>query len=170
MISFGNYNPEKIFVTGSIKFDEIEGKYKDKTNSKSAPSTLKVTYFPSLSGGSTVSTTASDWMLGVIWEAVRKLPNAELTVKLKASDNHKVYNDYETEGLVKLNRSYDATQIIIDSDIVIVSTSTVGLEACALARPLIVLTLKGVQVSEIYQEYGAALFASSPEDLVVCLT
>jgi hypothetical protein len=170
MISSGNYSPENIFVTGSTKFDEIDDQYKDRSNRESDQRTLKVTYFPSLGGGSTVSTSATDWMLGVVLNAVRKMPNTELTVKLKASDNHKAYDDYENEGLVKLNRSYDATQIILDSDIVIVSTSTVGLEACALARPLIVVALKGVHVSEVYQEYDAALIASSTEELIECLT
>lgn len=58
---------------------------------------------------------------------------------------------------VRVIQQGNSQDVILQSDVVIVVSSTTGLEACIGGKPLIVIESKGVTSSGPYNDYGAAL-------------
>ena len=107
--------------------------------------------------------------LEAVAEAARSTPGAHLTVKAHPGDSttvpEEVMNNYPEFRLVRSGNSQD---VIMDSDLVIVVSSTTGYEACLANRPLIVLDLTemGNHTGRIkYEKYGAAIVLTRAEDL-----
>lgn len=162
--------PENIHVTGSPKFDDIAKKKKSRfRDGQVLTDRLRVAYFPSRTGGSTVSAEVSDKMLQIVLEAVSTMPNTHLIIKTKPEDKSKIYEQVKLTKNVELVKNYNAMDVLLDSDVVIVSTSTVGFEACVLDIPLIILDFGKSAITEPYREYDAALFAETVTDLKICL-
>lgn len=160
------FSEKRITVTGSPKFDRLSRLSASVDQPQPSPAKLfRVGYFPSMSGGSTVSLMSAQRMLFAVISAVQSLGQTKLTIKVKAEDNCQLFEKIELGEQVRVIRDRAAYDVILESDVVIVSTSTVGLEACALDRPVIVLAFPGVRVNEAYEEYGSALIASTETEI-----
>ena len=164
------FQPDSITVTGSPKFDGLSAltKEHDAVN-QPAPGVFRVTYFPSMSAGSTVSLGNSRRMLLTVLRAIEAMQDTKLVVKIKGGDEFPIINEIDETQFMQIVRDRDAVDVILESDVVIVSTSTVGFEACALDKPLVVLNFPGIQINGAYLEYEAALFAATEAELKVCL-
>ncbi|GAH35205.1 unnamed protein product, partial [marine sediment metagenome] len=78
--------PENIYVTGSPKFDDISQVKKRDINRNDSYS-FKVAYFPSLTGGSTISEGNAIRMLEVVMSATASIPGTQLIIKTKQEDS-----------------------------------------------------------------------------------
>ena len=159
------YSPGNIKITGSSKFENSDLVNTDHRDIPVKNSLLKLTYFPSLLNGSTTSEEMSIRALEMVLNTVNRLDNVSLTVKTKSEDDFSIINNYEESDTVKVINDRDAMDVIQESDIIIVTTSNVGLEACSVGKPLIALNLPGLKLFSFYEEYGCALLASSENQL-----
>ena len=98
--------------------------------------------------------------------AARRVPGAELVIKVHPSERSDAFDGWNA----RVVREGTAPRLIRDADAVIVSTSTSGLEACALGKPVIVVRTGGVRVFPQYEAHGAVLFASDADGLLAHLT
>ena len=160
------FSAESISVTGSPKLERPLTLLKDpKYSEPSKTKICRVVYFPSMSGGAAVSLTNSRRLLFAVINAIRPLSHTKLVIKVKAEDNCDLFDSIEAGERVRVVRDRAAYDVLLESDVVIVSTSTVGIEACALDKILIVLGFPGVRLVEVYEEYGSALIASTEMDI-----
>jgi spore coat polysaccharide biosynthesis predicted glycosyltransferase SpsG len=127
----------------------------------------------SRTGGTVSSVAVSRATLQAVAEAAHSTPGAHLTVKVHPGDSttvpQEVMSSYPEFDLVRSGNSQD---VIMDSDLVIVVSSTTGYEACLADRPLIVLDLTGMQdhLGRIeYEKYGAAIVLTHAEDLALAI-
>lgn len=84
-----------------------------------------------------------------------------MTVKLHPGDNTGVVESLlQGYPQVRVARDVNSQETIFQSDVVIVASSTTGLEACIADKPLIVAETSGLSEYGPYREYGAALHVS----------
>ncbi len=152
-----------IHVTGSPKFEDVRASNKKSPAGESDE--FMLAYFPAIAGGNRVSVSASKRMLDIVLSSVNSIQNTKLVVKTKNEDRADIYQAVENLEFAELVNTYDASETLLEADAIIVSTSTVGLEACLLDKPIIVLSTDGIVVDDVYQDYGAALFANSSSEL-----
>lgn len=151
--------PDRVVATGSAKFEGLV----TRVASTAAPrARVKVLFLPSRTGGRFVSRGQADAMLHLVREATGRLQGAELTLKVHPDDRSRLFESID--GVTVVARG-DTPSLIAEADVVIVATSTAGIEACALDRPVVVLTLAGIESPVDYERYGAALEASNVDEL-----
>ena len=124
---------------------------------------LKVAYMASRTGGQVVSFSIARLQLMTVARAVSEIPNGQLTVKMHPGDNSRMIETFlqDCPG-VRLIRDGSSQDVILQTDVVIVASSTTGLEACIADKPLVVLETKGLFEYNPYRKYGAArTFAST---------
>ena len=159
------YKPDNVIITGSPKFEGMNVSAPDQNCISSHKGKLKITFFPSSSAGSTISEEMSIRALELVLNTVRHKDNTLLTIKAKSSDKFSIIDNYDLSDYVEVIKCRDAIDVIQESDIVIVTTSNVGLETCIVGKPLIVLNLPGLELFSFYEEYGCALFAFTGKEL-----
>jgi hypothetical protein len=124
----------------------------------SAGEPLVIGFMASRTDGAALGYSAAKLCLEAASRATKEFPGSRLLVKIHPGDKTKMVHrlagglDYCT--LVEGGNSQD---VICQSDIVIVASSTTGLEACIADKPLIVLKPKGVPAFGPYAEYEAAI-------------
>ena len=116
-----------------------------------------------------VSSANAERMLTMVLKAVASISDAKLIIKTHPADNSDLFDEVDGIDSVILIRDGNAIEAALDAGVAIVSTSTVGFEVCALGKPLVVLSIPGVQIHEAYQEYGSALFAATELELKECI-
>ena len=163
-VRFG-VKPENIIITGSPKFERDDTISTDTLHSQKQP--IKVTYFPSLVGGSSMSEEISVRALDMVLKTFKDKKDVRLTIKTKIQDKFTIINKFKNFNNINIIKERDAVDVINESDIVIVTTSNVGLEACVIGKPLIVLMLSGIRerLFSFYEKFGCALFATTDEEL-----
>ena len=159
------YESDKVFVTGSPKFEDLANLENDSSETSTKGGPLKITYFPSLSNGSTISADLSSRALELVINTVNHLDNVLLTIKTKLADKISIRNIYNDFNSISVINDRDAIEVIQESDIILVTTSNVGLESCIVGKPLIVLDMPGLNVFSFYKDYDCALFASTEKEL-----
>ncbi|MDY7092267.1 MAG: hypothetical protein SX243_04760 [Acidobacteriota bacterium] len=136
-------------------------------NFPAAGEPLSISFMASRSGGAVSTLAVSRRTLELVAGAARRIPGAGLTVKTHPADAtglpERILAAYPE---VELIRQGNSQEIIRESDLVIVVSSTTGYEACVFAKPLIVCNLTGRPDFVNYEAYGAALAAEDENQLV----
>lgn len=119
----------------------------------------------SRTGGDVSTVAASRRTLQAVLTACREL-NASLTIKVHPSDRTQVPEDEARpfDG-VTVERTRGSQDVIMDSDVVIVVSSTTAFEACLAGKPLVVLNLTGVEDNIEAHETGAAIYLEDGDQL-----
>jgi hypothetical protein len=149
-----------ICVTGATIYDamlrQLSGASARPAPRRGEP--FHVAYMPSRTGGAVVSSAEARASVLTVARAVRQLPGGRLTVKLHPGDQTGVIPEALREfPEFSAVQSGSSAEVILDSDAVIVVSSTTGFEACAADKPLVLLNLTNNAVTLPYVEYGAAL-------------
>lgn len=106
-------------------------------------------------------------MIKTVVKAVRSIGNANLAVKLHPNEALNTFSKFvnrKDKDFVSVIDQTDLHKLIKASDAVIIMDSTVGLEALALGRPLIVMNFTGRPDLIPYVERGVALGVYKKED------
>jgi hypothetical protein len=154
------FTDERLKVVGPTIYDNLMQRCRTKSqNSFPKPGEpIRVAYLASRTAGSAVNYATAKHCLLTIVEAVSKVPNAHLTVKVHPGDKTGM-----VEGLleafpnVSVVLEESSQDVICQCDVAIVVSSTTGLEACMAEKTLIALEIQGVPDYGTYQEYGAAI-------------
>ncbi len=151
---------ERMRVVGATIYDELaQSQVGARTdNLCGANSKTRVALMASRTAGTAVSLAAARRILTTVFQAVQRIPNAELVVKVHPGDRtglvERTLRDQPRCSVVRDGESRDVIQ---GSDVVIVISSTTGLEACVADKPLIVLRVPGVSEAVPYEGYRAAV-------------
>ena len=158
--------PQRIGVIGSTIYDDLVGCLRQRA-ARDFPAVgqpLKIAYMASRTAGLVVTRTAAQHCLLSVLEAVRRTADANLAIKVHPGDRTGfVANTVGRRGAVEVIEQGSSQAVTRDSDVVIVVSSTTGLEACMADKPLIALRVAGVSDWVSYQEYGAAVEISLDE-------
>jgi hypothetical protein len=153
-------DPQAIRVTGPTIYDQL-ARRRTGGEGRSLPpldQPLKVAFMASRTGGLAVSHAQARSCLLAVATAVARSSQAHLTVKVHPGDRTgmipEVMRDFPQFAVVQSGSAQDA---IVDSDVVIVVSSTTGLEACVADKPLIVLDVFDDPNTVPYVGYGAAV-------------
>ena len=155
--------PATVAVTGSPAMDHVADRRAAQAGG-TEPRSRHVLYLPSRSDGRFITTRQAEAMLEAVKTAVEAVPGATLTVKVHPSDRSTVFDDVPGAVVV---RSGDVLELIATADVVVASTSTAGLEACALNRPVLLLAPPGIEVPDDYQRYDAAVVVGELDPAVI---
>jgi hypothetical protein len=153
-------DPQMIRVTGSTIYDALARRRAPRPAATrlAVDRKLEVAFMASRTGGTMVSHGQARMCLVAAANALSRIPNAHLTVKIHPGDNTGMVPDvmraFPQFAVVRSGNSQD---VIVHSDLVIVVSSTTGLEACVADKPLIVLDVFGDPDVVPYAGYGAAL-------------
>jgi hypothetical protein len=144
------------FVVGPLPYDDLVARAS--RNSRSGNGSKQVAYMASRSGGAAMSAATARRTVEAIARAVGDIPNAHLVVKLHPGDRTQVVQEaLRPYPSVTLMSSGDSRQVVLESDLVLVYSSTTGLEACLADKPLIVVNLTRSKDFMDYAVFGAAL-------------
>ena len=153
-------DPRSIRVTGAVNYDVLS-KGRGPERASALPQVgraLKIAFMASRTGGTMVGYEQARQCLLAAATAARQLSGAHLTVKIHPGDRTDmipgVMRDYPEFCVVQCGSSHDA---IVQSDLVIVVSSTTGLEACVADKPLVVIDVSGDANAVPYASYGAAV-------------
>ena len=170
LLCFG-HEASAVHVMGSSLYDDFIRRIQhQRTRPFPKPGEpLRIAFMASRTGGAVSSIVVSRATIQAVAEAARSTPGAHLSVKVHPGDSttlpEEVMRNYPEFRLVRSGNSQD---VIMESDLVIVVSSTTGYEACLADRPLIVLDLTGMRdhLGRIeYEKYGAAIVLTRAEDL-----
>jgi len=166
-------DPQSIRITGSVIYDELTRRRTigPSDSSPASGKTFEVALMASRTGGLMVSYAQAKSCLLAVAAAVGQLARAHLTVKLHPGDHTGMVPE-EMRAFPQFRVVHDgnAQDVILQSDVVIVVSSTTGLEACVADKPLIVLDVFDDPNAVPYANYGAAVSvpigAGNPTDQI----
>lgn len=119
---------------------------------------LRIVYMASRTAGAYVSAASAQLALAAIVGAAERIPDVTLTVKLHPADKTglipKWLADHPSVSVVEEG---DSQALILENDLVVLVSSTAGLEACVARKPLVCLRIPGLSADEIYADYGAVI-------------
>ena len=151
---------DRVHVVGASNYDELIARSRESA-AKSVPKPahrLSSLSWPREQPVRRVSYSAAEACLANVARAVAEIPFARLIAKVHPGDKtgmvERTVGELPSCTIVKSGNSQD---VILESDIVIVVSSTTGLEACVADKPLIVLEPVGFPSFGTYAQYGAAL-------------
>ena len=171
LMRFG-HGENKIDVTGATIYDDLIRRSRSNGDLQfpKAGEPLRIVFMASRSGGLVSSLEVSRETIRAAAEAARSIPRAHLTVKVHPADSttipEDVMSDYPEFSLM---RGGNSQELILKSDLVIVTSSTTGFEGCLSGRPLVVLNLTGMPDTLGFSAYGAAILVAKKEDLVLTM-
>lgn len=128
-----------------------------------------VVFFASRSGGMVVSREAARTAIELAVDVTRML-DLRLTVKPHPTDSTSIPEDVcrgHSHATVVRDRSSQA--LMLEADIVLVTSSTVGFEACIARKPMVEFNPSGVDDSVAYTTEGAAIKATNRSELLDAL-
>ena len=158
--------PPKALATGSPLYDDLIARVKAR-GPRPFPTDRRpvVAYLAPRSGGAICSIPLARRLLAALVRAVEGL-DWKHTVKPHPGDHTGVL-----PAVLPRNPSFElydsgsSQDLILSADIVVVTSSTTGFEACLADRPLIVLLLEGGTDFCGYVEHGAAIAATTEQAL-----
>jgi len=172
--------PESQIVTGNPRFDLIASGYhtsrsrichKLGLDAKGGIIVVATEWFAGISAAATIE--AEEQFIRSTLKALKGFPQEQVVVKLHPHD-HKKYRRIvsaiaeEESQKVTVTKDY-LWELIAISDLVVVSNSTVGLEAMILDKPVLVVDF-ATQLEKIpYVSSGAALSAHKPEEIALAV-
>ena len=158
---------QRIHVVGATIYDGLVRQLAA-LKTKAMPSTgepLVIGFMASRTDGAALGYSAAKLCLEAASRATKEFPGARLLVKIHPGDKtkmvHRIVGGLDYCTLAEGGNSQD---VICQSDIVIVVSSTTGLEACVADKPLIVLRPKGVPAFSPYADYDAAIEVALSSD------
>ena len=155
----------RIRVTGATIYDKLSQHHaRDAARFPRAGEPLHVAFMASRTGGMMVSHAKAKSCLLAVAHAISRVPGASLTVKVHPGDATSLVNEVMQEfPNFKVMKSGSSQEVILGSDLVIVASSTTGLEACAADKPLVVLDVIDDPNAVPYVGYGAAVNVAIPD-------
>lgn len=159
--------PDAITVTGPPDLVMNPGTVPDDRDRRDAR--FRVAYLPARTGGAWISGRNAASHFRMIRDALAMVGNADLVVKPHPSDLSRAFMPLDADEPITVIRDVPTSAVIRSADLVIVTATSAGLDACALDRPVIVLHLDGERVVPHYTEYGAVLFATSTAELATAV-
>lgn len=163
LTNFG-IEPRRIRVTGATIYDKLQQRAPGDSRFPRAGEPLEVAFMASRTGGMMVSHAKAKNCLLAVARAASQVPGARLTVKIHPGDATSLVNEVMQEFPdFRVIRSGSSQDVIMQSDLVIVASSTTGLEACAAGKPLFVLDVIDDPNAVPYVGYGAALNVAIPD-------
>jgi hypothetical protein len=160
--AFAENSPRGVTVTGSTIYDSLCSR--PRTERAFPTAEVRVALLASRSGGMFASRAVSRRTIRCVAEAARSI-GVRLRVKAHPGDKtgipEEVLRDYPEAELWSQGSSQE---LIADSDVVVITSSTTGNEACVLDRPLIVLNLTEARDLTEFVGYGAAVEVTREED------
>lgn len=162
-------SPGRFHVTGAVIYDELAAAGAPRPFPPSgAPLALAV--MASRSGGAITCTDVARRTLRAIAAAARSLRAARVVVKAHPGDTTRIPEEALADfPEVELVRSGAARDVIAAADIVLVASSSTGLEACLLDRPIVVVNLTGAPEVTDLAAAGAALLVEREDDVAPAL-
>ncbi|MCG3174826.1 MAG: hypothetical protein GMKNLPBB_03115 [Myxococcota bacterium] len=162
MLSAGN---ARFHVTGCVKYEGDIGGAK----SPAVNNGLKVLFLPSRTDGSFVSYPVAESIARAVIECAKQRPEYRFIIKPHPSDDSILWKRLDFPENVAFMNALSSIQLVRDSDVVIISTSSSGFEACAIGKDLIVTQFPGQPVSRDYQAAPCAIWADSAGGLLKAL-
>jgi hypothetical protein len=165
LLRFG-HDPDSVVATGGTIYDQFVRRIAAEPPRPPLPAQpLRLLFLASRTAGMVSNEAVSRVTLQAMAEAAKDL-GAELAVKVHPGDQ----TDVPEQVLggrpgVRIVRSGSSQALILESDIIVVVSSTTGYEACLAGRPLVVFNLTGEQDFVDYVRLGAALPVVDPADL-----
>ena len=167
-------SPDRVVVAGSPSFDDAVRRMKDfreeKFRREMALEAGKSTIlFASQPVQSPVTAEIREQLVRCVYRAIRGLPDIQFVVKLHPGEGFDLHHELRREmglGNVVITKDVNLYHLFGICDVVIVCTSTVGLEAMIMDRPVIDVNLAGMSDGLPYVERGAAIGVRREEELV----
>ena len=164
----GNYPTEGIIITGSPRYDELVHK---KFNKEKICTNLGINHTKKIVVMATEAfpiKSENEIYARAVFSAVEKLENIEFVVKIHPYEiDYSIYRKIAKEFKISpiFTRTADVHEIISISDAVIISYSTVGLEALLLDKVLISVNLTGRGNPIPYSESKSAIGVTKNENI-----
>lgn len=157
-----------VSATGPVLYDDWIRRVAS-SPPRDASSRARVAYMASRTGGAVSSEAASRRTVRFVVDACERL-GLDLTVKVHPADATRILEE-EIAGAagVKVERSRSSQDVILESDAVIVVSSTTAFEAAVAGKPIVVLNLTGAEDFTGVAEAGAALYVDNGNDLEAAL-
>lgn len=157
---------ERVHPLGATLYDDFVGEAK---RAPRAELPRKIVFFASRSGGMVVSLEASRATLALAVEATRRT-GLSLVIKPHPGDATRIPEEAcQGHPHACVVRDRPSQAVMLEADAVLVTSSTVGFEACIARRPLIELNPEGVNEAGVWAKEGAALIARTGPQLEAAL-
>lgn len=150
---------QRIGVTGATIYDPlIKGNNDRLVPPSDGEGALSVALLASRTGGTFVSYPAAERCLTSVAEAIGQIRGARLVIKPHPSDRTPLIEEVARRfERVEIARDEKSRAVIERSQIVVVVSSTTGIEACVAQKPLVVLQIGATTNFLPYGEYDAAV-------------
>ena len=150
----------RVHVTGATLYDPLAA-LRPASRGSTFPATgepVRVAFMASRTGGAALTFAAAKRCLETVAEGISRVPQGHLTVKVHPADRTSMVADVmQRFPRFAVFHSGSSQDVIRAADLVIVVSSTTGLEACAADKPLLLLEVPGAPNFVPYASYGAAL-------------
>lgn len=177
LVERSGYNPKQLAVTGQPRYDII-ARFNKNTRERfldrhGIPSDKKIVLWTTQSHGMQLEENRTN--LEVVCSTIKEINNVTLVIKQHPGEKKfhttlimDYLKKYDINGFI-LPKDANTLEAIYCSDIVIIKSSTTGMETIAMGKPLIVLNLS-VNGDEVnYVEEGVAIGIYQKEDLLPTL-
>ncbi|MBP1908188.1 UDP-N-acetylglucosamine 2-epimerase [Methanolobus bombayensis] len=164
----GNYPPDSLSVTGSIKYDLVPEKLKYLNKNKTLSEIgLDLNKRTILYTSQPIDPEENKKIFMGLVKAISELPDSQLIIKLhpaETSISKELISNID--GKIKVLQKIDIYEIINSCDIMMTAFSTTALEAMILHKPVITINFTGKEDMMPYAASGAAIGVYSEEELV----
>ncbi len=105
--------------------------------------------------------------INAVYNAIKSLENVKLIIKLHPNEdqNAPLYKENKTIKPIIIGKDGDTYKLIYICDLMITKTSTTGIEAILINKPLIILNLSGKPDTVNFVSEGVAIGVYNPDDL-----
>lgn len=150
----------QIVVTGWPKFDSYTGLKKLDKQKRESDVILFATQ--------PIYTDLNLTIIENIGSYVEKHPNTRLIIKPHPTEKSKVYSQIAKKYKNVISESFDKpiAELMASSDVVIIVSSTVGLEAALLDKPIICINMTKEEMASMYISSGVAIEVNRVEELI----
>jgi glycosyltransferase involved in cell wall biosynthesis len=169
LIRMGSYPPSSVAVTGQPKYDVLA--FADKIYKKERVCSLlkldpnkKLIVFASQPD----SPQANELLFRSIFQAVKKIPGAQLVIKLHPNEyDSSLHERVAREAGVNavIVKDIDLFELLHACDLMLTLSSTVAIEAMILDKPVITVNLTNAPDAMPFAESGAAIGVYKREDI-----
>lgn len=159
-------NPDRLVITGCPQFDVIPhrssvAKEEFRRKLKLVPDkNLIVLATDPFAGYTSIEKEEEpEKLVRAIFEAMREFPEIQFVIKPHPSEDARFYKAIakEMKAKVRVTKNVNLYELLSACDILMTGTSTVGLEAMMLGKPVIFMNLTGRSDLVPYAESGAAI-------------
>lgn len=158
----------RVCATGPVLYDELKRRVAGDEASASRQRG-RVAFMASRTGGSVSSSTASRRTLRLVREACRRI-GLGLVVKIHPGDTAGILEaEVAGDREVVVERLRSSQEVIEESDLVVVVSSTTAFEAVIAGKPLLLLNLTGTEDYTGVAAAGAAIYVDDEQALAAAI-